>query len=244
MTRISRSFAPVALTVPLLAVAAVLPPKEGTRPDAIEAKRLVPPANGKINVAFVVSEGANVIDMAGAWEVFQDVMIPERGSNHDEQMPFRLYTVWESREPVRMTGGLKVVPDFTFEDAPPPRIVVVGANSSAKSLLEWLRRRSRESDVVMSVCTGAFKLGSAGLLDGKPATTHHLFYDQFTEAFPAVRLQKGRRFVQSDAVIATAGGLTSGIDLALHVVERYFGRAAAQRTADYMEYEGKGWMRE
>jgi transcriptional regulator GlxA family with amidase domain len=64
-----------------------------------------------------------------------------------------------------------------------------------------------------------------------------------TFPFPKVSLERGVRYVQSDAVIFTAGGLTSGIDLALHVVELYFGREAAARTARYMEYEGKGWSR-
>lgn len=63
----------------------------------------------------------------------------------------------------------------------------------------------------------------------------------FAEEFPKVKFVKSKRFVQSDSVILTAGGITSGIDGALHVVERYFGRAIAQQTADYMEYEGTGW---
>jgi transcriptional regulator GlxA family with amidase domain len=88
----------------------------------------------------------------------------------------------------------------------------------------------------MSVCTGAFKLADAGLLDGKQATTHHDFWDGFATKFPKVQLQRGSRFVQSDETIYTAGGLTSGIDLALHVVEKLYGREAADRTAAYMEY--------
>lgn len=78
-----------------------------------------------------------------------------------------------------------------------------------------------QSDVVMSVCTGAYVLGDAGVLKGKKATTHHLYYDEFQKTFPDVLLQKDKRFVQSDSVIFTAGGLSSGIDLALHVVELY-----------------------
>jgi transcriptional regulator GlxA family with amidase domain len=94
----------------------------------------------------------------------------------------------------------------------------------------------------MSVCTGAFQLARAGLLEGKAATTHHDFYDAFARDFPAVHLKTGLRFVESAPHIATAGGLTSGIDLALRTVERYFGRETAQRTADYMEYSGTGWQ--
>jgi transcriptional regulator GlxA family with amidase domain len=94
----------------------------------------------------------------------------------------------------------------------------------------------------MSVCTGAFKLALTGVLKGKKATTHHDFYDAFAKANPDVLLMRHARFVESDAGIVTAGGLTSGIDLALHVVELYFGPDVAKKTADYMEYEGTGWM--
>lgn len=87
----------------------------------------------------------------------------------------------------------------------------------------------------MSVCTGAFQLARVGLLDGLPATTHHDFWDAFEKEFPKVRLQRGPRFVDNGRV-ATAGGLTSGIDLALHVVGRYFGEETAARTAAYMEH--------
>ena len=125
-----------------------------------------------------------------------------------------------------------------------PAIVVVGAQGGkSKQMLDWLRRASTHSQVLMSVCTGAYKLAMAGILDGKKAATHHDAWDDFEKRFPKISLQRGVRYVQSDAVVFTAGGLTSGIDLALHVVELYFGREVAVRTAAYMEYEGKGWMR-
>ena len=79
------------------------------------------------------------------------------------------------------------------------------------------------------------------MLDGKPATTHHNYYDDFRKRFPKATLVKGRRYVQSDPVIYPAGGLTSGIDLAMHIVDQYFGRDVAQKTAEYMEYQGSGW---
>jgi transcriptional regulator GlxA family with amidase domain len=93
----------------------------------------------------------------------------------------------------------------------------------------------------MSVCTGAFQLGKAGLLSGKSATTHHDYFEQFEKAFPDVNLKRGLRFVENEK-ISTAGGLSSGIDLALRVVDRYFGRDVAQATATYMEYQSKGWI--
>ena len=92
----------------------------------------------------------------------------------------------------------------------------------------------------MSVCAGAFVLASTGLLAGKPATTHHSSYKSLAIQFPDIRVQPGARFVEFGN-IATAGGLTSGIDLALHVVERYFGRKVAEDTAYLLEYQGTGW---
>ena len=160
-------------------------------------------------------------------------------------MPFRLYTVSDSKAPLRISGGMQVVPDYTFEDAPRPRIVVVGAQSGkSPKMLGWIRKMTAQADVVMSVCTGAYRLAQAGVLKGKKATTHHDFYDDFQKKFPDVALQRGARFVESDPVIFTAGGLSSGIDLALHVVELYFGRDVADKTAKYLEYEGKGWLRD
>jgi transcriptional regulator GlxA family with amidase domain len=205
-----------------------------------QASRISGPPSGEIPVAFVLTQGATMIDFAGPWEVFQDVMLTEGGVMRH---PFRLYTVGASRDPILTSGGMTVVPDYTFESAPSPRVVVVPAQRGAPQLADWLRQARRRADVVMSVCTGAFKLGDAGLLDGKTATTHHDFFDQFARQFPAVKLQKGTRFVQSDDVVFTAGGLSSGIDLALHIVERYFGRDVAERTAAYMEYQSDGWKR-
>ncbi len=204
-----------------------------------QAKSLQPPA-GRIPVAIVLTEGATMIDFAGPWEVFQDVHIDDR----DPMMPFQLYIVSEKKAPIHTTGGMTVIPDYTFADAPKPRVVVIGAQrGSSPEMMEWIRKMTKEADVVMSVCTGAFELGMAGVLDGKQATTHHDYYERFEQVNPKVKLVRSKRFVESDDVISTAGGLTSGIDLALHVVERYFGREVAQRTADYMEYEGTGWKR-
>ncbi|MGE5414981.1 MAG: DJ-1/PfpI family protein, partial [Syntrophomonadaceae bacterium] len=203
--------------------------------------RLAPPPSGPIPVAFVLSEGAVMIDFAGPWEVFQDVYLPQRGKEMDDQMPFRLYTVAETKAPLRISGGLQVVPDHTFDDAPPPRVVVIPAQGGASpKMREWIKKTAAHADLVMSVCTGAFILADTGLLSGKSATTHHGSYKSFAMKFPDVQLKRGMRYVENGN-LATAGGLSSGIDLALRVVERYFGREAAAQTAYQMEYPGEGW---
>jgi putative intracellular protease/amidase/YHS domain-containing protein len=231
----------IALTVLGQLLASSIPAKrpsnnQGGQP-AIKANPLKPPAQGSIPVAFLISEGAVVIDFTGPWEVFQDVMIPGR-SGH----PFHLYTVSGSTSPIRTSGGMKIVPDYTFENAPAPKVIVIPAQSEpSQATLEWIRRFTKTTDVTMSVCTGAFVLARTGLLSGKAATTYHGAFVPFANEFPDIHLKRGARFVE-DGNLATAGGLSSGIDLALRVVERYFGRDVAQKTAYTMEYQGLGWM--
>jgi transcriptional regulator GlxA family with amidase domain len=204
--------------------------------------RLTPPAKGTIPVAFVLTEGAVMIDFAGPWEVFEGVHVDSRGTSMEEQMPFELYTVSDSRKPIHVSGGMQVIPDHTFDDAPAPRVVVIPAQGGhSPKMLGWIRKMTTQADVVMSVCTGAFKLAATGVLKGKKATTHHGSYDRFQKEFPDVLLQRNMRYVRSDSRVFTAGGLSSGIDLALHVVDLYFGRDVAEKTAAYLEYEGKGW---
>src|SRR5436305_3561377 len=204
---------------------------------AVKINPLKPPAQGIIPVAFLISEGAVMIDFTGPWEVFQDVMVPGR-TDH----PFRLYTVSESTSPIHTSGGMKIVPDYTFENAPAPKVIVIPAQSRpSEATLEWIRKSTKATDVTMSVCTGAFVLARTGLLSGKAATTYHGAFVRFATQFPDIHLKRGARFVE-DGNLATAGGLSSGIDLALRVVERYYGREVAQKTAYNMEYQGQGWM--
>ena len=203
---------------------------------ATKANPLKPPVQGSIAVAFLISEGAVIIDFCGPWEVFQDVNIPGR-----QDAPFRLYTVAETTAPIRASGGMKIVPDYTLENAPAPKVIVIPAQSEpTEAVLEWIRKSTRNTDVTMSVCTGAFVLAKTGLLSGKAATTFHTAFNHFAMQFPDIHLKRGARFVE-DANLATAGGLSSGIDLALRVVERYYGREIAQKAAYNMEYQGQGW---
>src|SRR5262245_8233965 len=174
------------------------------------------PQRNHIKVAFLLGDGTNVIDMAGPWETFQDTSVGEH-----EREPFELFTVAPTTDLISMTGGLKVKPNFSLDSAPTPQVIVVPAQRSAKLSLAWLARMSKETDVTMSVCTGAFQLGRAGLLSGISATTHHDYWDMFAKEFPDVDVKRGVRFVDNGR-IATAGGLTSGIDMALHIVARYF----------------------
>jgi transcriptional regulator GlxA family with amidase domain len=204
---------------------------------ALEANPLKPPAQGSIPVAFLISNGAVIIDFCGPWEVFRDVNVPSR-----RDPPFRLYTVAETTASIRAGGGMQIVPDYSLANAPAPKVIVIPAQSEpSPAVLEWIRKSTKNTDVTMSVCTGAFVLAKTGLLSGKAATTFHAAFASFAMQFPDIHLKRGARFVE-DSNLATAGGLSSGIDLALRVVERYYGREIARKTAYDMEYQGQGWM--
>jgi transcriptional regulator GlxA family with amidase domain len=190
------------------------------------------PKRRRVRVAFMLGDHANVIDTCGPWEVFQDA--------ESEDGTFELCTVAPEEGPLEMTGGLKVLPTYSIRNAPQPNVIVVPAQKSTAESRAWLAQASAGTDVTMSVCTGAFQLARAGLLKGVAATTHHQFFDSFAKEFPDIELRRGLRYVDSGR-IATAGGLTSGIDLALHIVSRYFGVEAAQATAQYMEYTSEAW---
>lgn len=153
---------------------------------------------------------------------------------NDAMTAFNTYTVAPSMHDADL-GGLRVRPDYTFENAPQPNVVVVPATTNLPESIAWVKKASANADITMSICTGAFLVAKTGLFDGQYATTHHDAYDRFAQEFPKVKLVRGPRYVE-DRLVASAGGETSGIDLGLRVVERYFGPAAARSSAESMEH--------
>src|SRR3984893_6622981 len=175
--------------VSAFSVPRIFPNRAGFTP--VDANPLKPPAQGRIPVAFVISEGAVIIDFCGPWEVFENVNVPDREGN-----PFRLYTVGPSSAPIHASSGMKIIPDYTFENAPAPKVIVIPAQSEpSEATLEWIRKSTKTTDVTMSVCTGAFVLAKTGLLSGKAATTFHGAFRLFAAQFPDINLKRGARFV-------------------------------------------------
>lgn len=209
--------------------------RAGSGPATFQiAGELDPSLDPPVRVAFLLGEEANMMDTAGPWEVFQDARVESRRL-------FQLFTVAPASGMLTLSGGLQVTPHYSVGEAPQPDVIVVPAHLSTEAARSWLRQASQGARVTMSVCTGAFHLAAAGLLDGLAATTHHLFLDAFEKAYPGVELRRDARFVDCGRV-ATAGGLTAGIDLALHIVKRLYGIEVANSTARYLEYHGRAWQ--
>ena len=189
------------------------------------------------NVAIVLYEGVELLDFAGPGEVF--AAAANFGAVGSVEA-FKVYTVATTKAPLTSQGFVRVLPDFDIDDAPRPDIIVVpGGPSSTLSgddrFMAWARKAFHNAEVSMSVCTGAFVLGKAGLLDGHTATTWYGAIEGLRKALPRTTVEDGRRFVDEGRVVTTAG-VSAGIDGALHVVARLLGREVADKTARYMEY--------
>jgi putative intracellular protease/amidase len=179
-------------------------------------------------VAVFVFPGVQVIDYSGPHEVMT-------------QAGFQTFTVAEKSAPVSSATGLTILPEFTIDDCPKVDILILpggGVNPHAtnSTILNWVKDRTKQTEYVMSVCNGAFFLANAGLLDGLTATTFHGMIDQLKSAAPNCKVVSDQRYVDNGKIITTAG-LSSGIDGALHLVEKIRGFGAAQSVALGMEYD-------
>lgn len=181
-----------------------------------------------------------VLDFCGPYEVFTATRLHEE-RRREERSPFEVILIAEDDCPVVAAGGLRVLPDCHLDSSPPLRVLVVpggwGVRRQVKNrrVLDWLRERSVQVDVIASVCTGSMLLGHAGLLEGRSATTHRSALEWMRSSFPGVRVLSGRRVVDEGRIV-TAAGIAAGIDMALHLVSRFFGQEVAFATARHMEY--------
>lgn len=183
------------------------------------------------NVAIFLHEGVELLDFAGPTEVFSAA---NRGRT------FNVYTVAASDKLLVSQGVVTIKPQYTLANCPKPDIIVLPGGATRiplqdEKVIEWIKKASADTEVTMSVCTGAFLLAKAGLLDGKEATTHYASIEALRKTAKQTKVHADRRFVDNGKVI-TSAGVSAGIDAALHVVERLLGAEAARETARYMEY--------
>jgi transcriptional regulator GlxA family with amidase domain len=195
-------------------------------------------------VGIVLFEDVEVLDFCGPFEVFSATRLDEE-KRREEPSPFEVLLVAEKKDTVRTTGGMKVIPDHTFERCPKLDILVVPGGWGTRKevgnpvMLSWLRSRATRVQTLTSVCTGSMLLGFAGLLDGRCATTHWRSLDWMRKSFPKVRVEYDKHVVEDEEIL-TSAGISAGIDMALKVVERYYGEDIARATARHMEYPYPG----
>lgn len=178
-------------------------------------------------IAFYLQDGVEVLDFAGPMEVFS-------------YAGYKVFTVSKTAEPIKSQGILTIVPDYSIDNAPKADILAFfGGNSSVasqnKKVIDWVKEQENVQHY-FSVCTGAFILAEAGLLDGKTATTFHNALEGLENGYSKIDVRRNVRFVDNGKEITTAG-ISAGIDGALHLVAKLQGVNAAKRTAYYMEYD-------
>jgi transcriptional regulator GlxA family with amidase domain len=197
------------------------------------------------NVGILIFPDVEILDFCGPFEVFASASLPAETEGGPETRLFAVFTVAERSELVACRGGLLVQPNHTLADHPPLDLVVVPGGFGTRReqenpvVLDWIARQRRSGALTTSVCTGAFLLGAAGLLDGRRATTHWTTIDGLRANHPTTEVLADARVVDEGEII-TSAGVSAGIDMALHVVRRLHGDEIAQRTARDMEYEGDG----
>jgi transcriptional regulator GlxA family with amidase domain len=192
-------------------------------------------------VGIFVFNDVEVLDFAGPYEVFTTASRLHGRSAPSTPEPFAVFTVGKTSAPVRARAGLSVYPDYAFDDHPTIDLLlipggVVTAELDTAEVVQWIRRTTERASLTASVCTGAFLLAKAGLLEGKSATTHWEDIDDLRTMFPSVQVQERRRWVDEGSVV-TSAGISAGIDMSLHLVERMTSRKLAERTARQMEFD-------
>jgi transcriptional regulator GlxA family with amidase domain len=197
-------------------------------------------------VGILIFPEVEILDFCGPFEVFASAALQAETEDSRERRLFEVFTIAEHSDVVRCRGGLLVQPNHTLDDHPSLDLVVIPGGYGTRSqrenpvVLDWITRQRHGGALTTSVCTGAFLLGAAGLLDGKRATTHWTTIDGLRDIHPAVDVLADARVVDEGDII-TSAGVSAGIDMALHVVRRLHGDEVARRTARDMEYE---WERE
>jgi transcriptional regulator GlxA family with amidase domain len=187
-------------------------------------------------IGVALFDGAEELDWAGPWEVL---------AAWAQQWPddgVRVFTLAQEDRPITCAKGLRVFPDETWETAPPLDVLVYpGGRGTRRELadeavLEWIRGAAAGGTVVASVCTGSLVLAAAGLLDGKPATTHWQSLELLPTLGREIEVRPDDRFVDNGNVI-TAAGVSAGIDMALHLVARLHSPERAREVRRYIQYD-------
>lgn len=188
-------------------------------------------------VLVILFDDVDTLDFAGPLEVFSIT-----GQRATGPVPFTVTTVAERLAPPIITrSGLLITPYYTFANSPQADILVIPGGLGARhersnpKVVEYIKRQAAEAEIVFSVCTGALLLAATGLLNGLSATTHTAALDELARTTPECTVVDGPRWVDNGQVV-TSGGITAGIDTALHIVQRLQGAAVARETAAHMEY--------
>lgn len=194
-------------------------------------------------VGIYIYDQVEVLDFAGPYEVFSTANRVFQRTRLQASAPFQVALVGEARRTILARAGFPVEPHHTIDDHPPLDILLVPGGVHEPELakprvIEWIARQHSKTGLTASVCTGAFLLAAARVLDGLEVTTHWEDCDDLERSFPALRVRRDARWIEHERVM-TSAGISAGIDMALRIVARVAGQDLAERTARQMEYDWK-----
>ncbi len=194
-----------------------------------------------LTIGLLIFDDVELLDMAGPYEVFTTATRMHARENPGAPPLFTVRTLACRPGPVRARAGLVLQPEGTLDVHPPLDCLivpggVVDAELGNTALLAWIAAQARTVPLMASVCTGALLLAEAGVLDGREATTHWEDLDALRRLRPALHVVEGRRWVDAGPVV-TSAGISAGIDMSLHLVERLHSRALALRTARQLDFD-------
>jgi transcriptional regulator GlxA family with amidase domain len=194
----------------------------------------------RIKVAIFIFPGVEVLDFAGPYEVFTTASRVQARMHPAAPQPFEVFTIAQDVQPIKARAGLAVLADYTSATHPPIDLLIVPGGVVTEELnkpaiITWLAATAAQTQITASVCTGAFLLAKAGLLNRKRVTTHWEDIADLRHDFPALQVIDSTRWVDAGEIV-TSGGISAGIDMSLHLVERLAGRELALKTARQMDY--------
>lgn len=193
-------------------------------------------------VGIFVFDRIEVLDLGGPFEVFS--VANRLALRAGREAPFRVRTVSRDGGFVTARGGYRFCPSDGFADLPAPEILIVPGGvvereCARPEVIDWLASAHAQAELTASICTGAFLLARAGLLDGLRVTTHHEDIDALARQYPELTVLRGRAWVDEGGIV-TSGGISAGIDMCLHLLARLEGAQTARAVARQMEYAWRG----
>lgn len=194
-----------------------------------------------INVGIYIYDMVEILDFAGPFEVFSTASRVIARMDSDLQEIFPVFTIGEKLTPILARGGLQILPKYQISDHPEINVLIIPGGIVSDELekpniISWIKKSSNLAEITASVCTGAFLLARAGLLQSITATTHWEDIDEFESMFPDIKIKRNTRWVDEGNVV-TSAGISAGIDMSLHLVSRLYTMDLAGRTAKQMEYD-------
>lgn len=186
------------------------------------------PAPRSLRAGILLFDHADIMDVTGPWSVLVH--------NHISVLTFA-----KTKEPVSLGMSMELMPDYTLDDMPEVDILIfpgggmAESNPGDKEIIEFIQERSKSTDVILSVCSGAFFLAESGILDGKEATTFAGLIPLLESSYPKIKVRNDVKYVDNGKIVTTAG-LSSGIDGTFYAISKFRGEGAVQDVANHMEY--------